>query len=243
MANEFAINNKSPAIVICPSRDSAGDGTTTPRDLVSLYDGTFYGMTGTAWVLDTGAGGTKAISLDGSNDAIAIQTVPFAAGYSVSIWFKYSSFSGLGLAFCARDNNRIYLGQNSGNAYVRVGTDSGNLGAGTALVLNQWHNLVMSIASNGLSYSAWCDGTSLGSRSTTLDTPGACGIGAYFSTYGGSPVSSFSAGRFDDLRIWHRSPLDSSDATAIWASGNGRAKITSSGTSRPSSPFLSQVIG
>ena len=226
MANEFAINSKSPAIVICPSRDTAGDGTTTPRDLVSLYDGTFSGMTGTAWVSDTGAGGTKAISLDGSNDAIGMTTVPFAAGYSLSLWFKWSSFSGLTFAFAARDSNRVYIGQNSGNVYVRVGSDSGDIGGSTALVLNQWHNLVMSIANDGLSYSAWCDGTALGSRSTTLTTPTSCGIGAFFSS-ALTPSANYAAGRFDDLRIWHRSPLDSSDATAIWASGVGRGKITS----------------
>lgn len=233
MANEFAINNKSPSIVICPSRDTSGDGTTTPRDLVSLFDGTFSGMTGTAWVSDTGAGGSKAISLDGVNDGIGMYTVPFAAGYSFSIWFKWSAFSGLTFAFAARDSNRVYIGQNSGNVYVRVGSDSGDIGGSTPLVLNQWHNLIMSIAENGLSYSAWCDGTSLGSRSTTLTTPTACGIGAFFSG-AGSPAANYAAGRFDDLRIWNRSPLNTSDAVAIWASGVGRGKIesTASGGAR-----------
>lgn len=194
------------------------------------------------WVSDTGAGGTVAVKFDGTNDGIGLPIIPFAAGWSASIWVKWAALSGLTFILAARDSNRVYIGQNGGVVYVRVGSDSGDLGSATSLVLNQWHHLVMSIANDGLSYSAWCDGVSLGSRSTTLTTPTACGIGAFF---GGtnSPSSNFANARFDDLRIWNRDPLDSSDATALWASGAGRGKITSSGSSRPSSPFLSQVIG
>lgn len=242
MADEFAINSKTPAFVACPSRDTIGYQTTLLADIVGYSDGLLINMdAATDWVADTGAGGIRALDFDGSNDAIGLPIIPFAGGWSLSIWFKWASLSGLTFAFAARDSNRVYLGQNSGNVYVRVGSDSGDLGGSTPLTLNTWHNLIMSIAADGLTYSAWCDGTALGSRSTTLSAPSACGIGAFFSSTN-SPASGFAAGRFDDLRIWHRSPLDNSDATAIWASGAGRGKIVSS-SSRPSLPFLSQVIG
>jgi hypothetical protein len=229
MANEFAINNKSPAFVACPSRDTVGYQATLLADLAGYSDGLLINMDAASdWVSDAGAGGTQAIDLDGVNDAIGLPIIPFAGGWSLSIWFKWASLSGLTFAFAARDANRVYIGQNAGNVYVRVGSDSGDIGSSTPLALNTWHNLITSIASDGLSYSAWCDGTALGSRSTTLSTPAACGIGAFFSGTN-APASGFASGRFDDLRIWNRDPLDDSDATALWASGSGRAKIVSPG--------------
>lgn len=202
-------------------------------------------MTGSAWVSDTGAGGTTAIALDGVNDGVGLPfVIPFAAGWSVSIWFKFSALSGLTFAFASSNSGamRCYLAQNSGTAYIRVGDDASWLGGSTSLVLNQWHNLIVSIANSGTSYSGWVDGTSVGTRSMNLTTNGPCGIGAFFNAIN-TPSSNFAAGRFDDLRIWNRSPLDNSDATAIWASGAGRGKITSSGTARPSHPMYQQVIG
>jgi hypothetical protein len=231
MANEFAINDKSPCVVLCPSRDTVGYQTTLLADLAGLTDGTLLNMdAGTDWVSDTGAGGTRALDLDGTNDAVGLPTIPFAAGWSLSIWAKWASFSGLTFAFCARDANRVYIGQNGGVVYVRIGSDSGDLGSSTSLTLNQWHHLVVSIASDGLSYSGWCDGTSLGSsRSTTLTTPTFCGIGAFFANVN-TPSSNYASARVDDLRIWNRNPLDDADATALWASGAGRGKVESVGS-------------
>ena len=245
MANEFAINNKSPCVVICPTRDTFFSATAKAADLAGYSDGTFSGMSGTAWVSDTGAGGTSAIAFDGVNDGIGLPfSIPFAAGWSVSIWFKFSALSGLTFAFASSNSGamRCYLAQNSGTAYIRVGDDASFLGGSTNLVTNQWHNLVVAIADSGTSYSGWVDGTSVGSRSMSLTTNGACGIGAFFGAVN-SPSSNFASGRFDDLRIWNRSPLDSSDAASIWASGAGRGKLTSSGAGRPSHPTRQQVTG
>jgi hypothetical protein len=227
--DSLGINGKIPVAAWVPSLDTDGDGTTTLTDLRGSQDGTLTNMdAATDWVADTGAGGTTALDLDGTNDGIALPTLQISSGWSVSIWFKFDSLSGLTFSFAMKDPQRVYLGQSSGRAYIRVGSDSGDIGAAATLTIGQWHHLVVAIATDGLSYSGWCDGTNFGTRSTTMGTPGAMGIGAFFGSVG-SPDSAYADGRFDDLRIFRKSPLVDADVTALWASGSGRGRQVSVG--------------
>jgi hypothetical protein len=61
-----AVNGKMPIVAWIPSRDDAGNGTTTLNDLGNnSVDGSFVGLPTSAWVANTDAGGVRALDFTG----------------------------------------------------------------------------------------------------------------------------------------------------------------------------------
>lgn len=87
-----SVNGKTPSSVWCPSRDTAGNGTTTLNDLVGSNNGTLTSMDpATDWVSDIDAGGVRSLDFDGVNDRVECGTTAgnFGSGdWSISIWVK-----------------------------------------------------------------------------------------------------------------------------------------------------------
>ena len=76
----------------CPSRDTAGNGTTTLTDLSGNgNNGTLTNMdAATDWVADTDNGGVRALDFDGQNDYVALPEQTFAGDFAISLWVKPS---------------------------------------------------------------------------------------------------------------------------------------------------------
>lgn len=225
-----AVNGKSPASVWCPSRDTAGNGTTTLNDLVGSYSGAFSGMTGSAWVADTDAGGVRAISFDGVDDHVLVSSFPAASlssGFSISFWAK-ANFAWGGTAatrypfgYGSNENigvtNQHVAGSYSGAFFMR--------GNGTYPVIlmssppgaNVWVHIV--IVWTGTTMRLYKNGTLQGSvsNSTFASTPGTN------LTFGrGSASSTVFPGRMDDIRLFSAITLDASDVSFLYGSGLGR---------------------
>ena len=83
----YAVNGKEPIYAWIPSRDTAGNGTTTLTDLVGSNNGTLTNMVAASdWVSDTGAGGVRALDFDGTNDEVLLSSAFSTMPFSVSIW-------------------------------------------------------------------------------------------------------------------------------------------------------------
>jgi hypothetical protein len=222
----YAVNGKEPVAAWIPSLDAVGNGTTTLTDLVGSNNGTLTNMdAATDWVADTNAGGVRALDFDGVDDIVTLTNIAITSGWSVSCWFNFSGLSGLRLAFSKRDPQRVFLGQNDDKAYIRIGTDGGSLGSGISLSVNTWYHMAVVIAANGLSYEGFVNGSSVGTRPTSMSTSTTTSIGAY----NGFPVgfSAFHFGRSDDYRLWNQ-PLVLADVQYLYGGGFGRG-ITAGG--------------
>jgi len=79
----------------CPSRDTAGNGTTTLTDLSGNgNDGTLTNMdAATDWVADTANGGVRALDFDGSSQRVVMSDagLPLTGDLTLSFWFLYRS--------------------------------------------------------------------------------------------------------------------------------------------------------
>ena len=89
-----AVNGKTPVSAWVPSRDTAGNSTTTLTDLSSgENNGTLTNMAVPAnnWVADTDAGGVRALEFDGSNDYVALGSgaaLSITGEMAISCWYK-----------------------------------------------------------------------------------------------------------------------------------------------------------
>jgi hypothetical protein len=230
---DFSVNGKSPVGAWCPSRDDAGNGTTTLTDLANDYDGTLinFALTGSTsnWVAETGAGGVRAIASDGSNDYVSIPTVPITAGVvSVSGWYYRSGFPSNFNApiLCKGSLNgdatstfALYWNQTLGFSWFIVDTGGtfrvirSNTFSGTG----SWVHVVGVASSAGLllylngSLASSGTGGTLKSTSHVLHAWGTFGLG----------VNAFHNGLLDDIRLFPVL-LDATDVADLYASGAGR---------------------
>ncbi len=197
---------------MCPSKDTAGDGTTTLTDFVGVSNGTLTNMdAATDWLSDTGSGGTKALDFDGTNDHVLTANTPSAAAKCASLmyWFKRSAINTTapGLAWAAANNdNTTRFSVNvfsDGNVYIVVGSTAFGYFATND---TNWHSLIVNFNGNGATNAdrlkAYLDGvektlTFSGSIPTTLPTASGSKVivGAVM-----APTLTYGSGRVDDVR-------------------------------------------
>lgn len=199
-----AVNGKSPIAVWCPSRGQ------TANDLVGTNNGTL--TNGASIVSDTGAGGTHAFSMDGSNDFVPLSSlISIAGNFAISGWFKHSTISGGDVLFgetspnyvLVVDSTTIYLNLSSFSSITHGGLSTG-----------VWVHYL--ITRSGSTVTWYVNGTSRGTK-TNSSTFRFSAIGGYV---GGSATFH---GFCDDVRVANVS-FDSTDAAYLYNSGSGRGR-------------------
>ena len=240
-----AVNGKMPTEVYCPSRDTAGNGTTTLTGLVAGNNGTLTNMDpSTDWVADTDAGGVRALDFDGSNDYVTVPhnsvLNPGSSAFSLSCWIKPPSVNQFGTILQKR-NADGGIGQAYSLSVATSGYDAtvgkkisftllwnGTLVARSAhttadVVDGNWHHVVAMWT--GSAIKIYIDNVDrdltyevvTGTVSVALSPSGALRLGTNVVSGG-----AYYTGRQDDLRLFFSHALDASDVSALYASGAGR---------------------
>lgn len=212
-----------PTAAWVPSRDSAGRFTSTLVDLSGNgNNATLTNMDpATDWVSDSGAGGKRAIELDGVNDHATFTAIPIANGIggnqyasTLSLWFKTSSSAAQRL-FGSTSSNLIGVTIESATS-IAVGS-----AAFTVPSLNDsaWHHIAATFPANGV-VGLHFDGVDLGTGAvatttavTSINALGRRAAGQYFS------------GRLDDIRIFSQAE-DAAFVALLYGGGSGRGKTT-----------------
>jgi hypothetical protein len=222
-----SVNGKSPIAAWVPSRDTAGNGTTTLTDLVDSNNGTLTNMVPASdWVSDTNLGGVRAIKFDGSNDSVVASAPAITAQMSQSYWFKRDSINSLagfaGFGVSASDANRFVIQPyNDGRVYV---TMSGANWGSFATNDTNWHHVVAvfdgSLTGNSSRLKVWFDGSAVtlsftGTIPASIGSPSALWIGRTFAA-----VNVYGSGRVDDYRIFGQA-LTGTDAASLYSAQRG----------------------
>jgi len=181
----------------------AADRNSYPGSGTSWRDLSGNNNTGTLTngpTFNSGNGGS--IVFDGVDDAVNLPNINTSDGKTYLIWVKNTSVSsGLRLAYSHRDPDRVYLGVNNTDVYLRVGSDSSYI-SGVTLTVNLWFLLGIRINSS-TEYEGFVNGTSLGTRATTLSSSTGTGLGAYYDNTN-IPLSSFWQGNIAQVSIYNR---------------------------------------
>ena len=224
-----AVNGKSPINAWVPSRDTAGNGTTTLTDLSGSNNGTLTNMELADWVADTNAGGVRALEFDGVNEDVQMGTISAINGatvVSMSAWIYRASTGttvGLGGAAGVTTNRFSLIWFSDGNVYISASATA-NTYAFCALTGTGWKHIVVNYngAASGDSNRLK---VSIGGVSKTMSfsgtVPSALGTVTPEFSLGRDASNRYSGGRIDDVRLFTQA-LDSSDIAALYASGNGR---------------------
>lgn len=196
---------------ICPSLDTAGNGTTTANDLSGNgLNATLVNMdAATDWVADTGAGGVRALDLDGSNDRLAISGAGSNGSLSFSAWVYLRATSQV-IVFNFKTTNTVAnLLVLTGALGIR-GSSTATVSSTTGITTNQWLHVAGTIT--GTTGTVFVNGTqtATGAVSTVGASTSGFDIGAY-SDFG---AGFFLNGRIDDLRLFHR-VLSGAEITAL----------------------------
>jgi hypothetical protein len=231
-----AVNGKMPVAAWVPSRDTAGNGTTTLTDLVGSKNGTLTNMdAATDWVADTDAGGVRALDFDGTDDFATLGSgivLPSSGGLAISWWEKVGTGSGT-----YRSRFRFYTGtqaffvfrsadgQYGRLAFARDGVSNSLRCSGVvpmASAAGIWVHFVISgtAGANNTTPANWSvfeNGVSKTVDSGNLFSSQTANV----NQIGWDGVLSGADCRMDDMRVWHQS-LDSADAMDLYASGSGR---------------------
>lgn len=232
----YDVNGKTPVSAWIPSRDTAGNGTTTLTDLAGSSNGTLtnFALTGSTsnWVSDTGAGGVRALDFDGTNDYVTMGTSAGAVSgslLSLSAWVYFTRTLSTTQGVIVKNNNG---GRNnygiwafSGAVRFWVDTAAGIKSAIATPNLNEWVHLVGTY--DGSNVRIYLNGTLIQTVAQTgnlVVTSEPFWIGAI--PLSGVPISPF-LGRIDDVRLWDQQ-VDGTDVSTLWASGAGRGKQASS---------------
>jgi hypothetical protein len=239
----YAVNGKEPIAAWIPSRDTAGNGTTTLTDLVGSNDGTLTNMdAATDWVADTDAGGIRALDFDGSNDHIlypagAYETTFNSNIFTISIWCYVRSFTNSPVIFVYQlisnnDSALIEWGSSGSTLYVKTANNAVGLsGARTytvspAVQANSWCHIVFSKTNAGDNGNVWVNGTLQSSYSGSFGTATVTSSHRKkLAIYGTASVPL--NGRLDDYRLFDQA-LDATDIAYLYDSGNGRGIIVES---------------
>lgn len=224
----YAVNGKEPVAAWIPSRDTAGNGTTTLTDLVGSNNGTLANMDeATDWVADTGAGGVRALDFDGVNDFVNLGLLnPESSGVAISVWIFSRNLPGIARwvtlsneSFVLRSEGsrcRLYY-FNSVGTLVSLFTNFGVVNT------NQWTHWVgthnqsrLKIYKNGVEVA---DMSATSSRRTTMS----------FAAHMSHPIQANEMfnGRLDDARIFNEA-LTANDVGYLYADGNGRGILATS---------------
>jgi len=224
-AETFAVNGKTPIGVWCPSRDSAGNGTTTLTDRAGSNNGILTNMdAATDWVSDTGAGGIRALDFDGVNDQVIISaagSINAAAGF-LSFWLKPSAWS-------AGAFDGVFSMRNGGNSFelFKFGADLFfRYGFGDAQIsfarptAGAWAHIIVEWNSAS-GRSVYVD-NSLAVTSSGTWTPMTVGGNFVLAQLDGA--GNPFAGRLDDIRSFNV-VSDSTDRSYLYNSGSGRGRV------------------
>ncbi len=234
----FSVNGKVPAAVWCPSRDDAGNGTTTLHEEIGGADGTLtnFALTGSTsnWVADTDNGGVRCIAPDGSNDYIQSHFMPDGTQQmSLSVWCKYSAASQFVGLFYWREGVypfRLFavgiLADSAGNPGAKIFCQDNNSDTGSRFAIstanyndNAWHHVVAVRATATLKL--YIDGTLISTITAAMpNITHSSNVFMCSRANTNTPVGHF-AGRTDDWRFWH-TPLNQSDVDYLYNSGLGR---------------------
>jgi hypothetical protein len=226
-AETFDVNGKSPVSVWCPSRDTAGNGTTTLTDLVGSRSGTLTNMDpATDWVSDTSNGGVRALDLDGVNDFVSCSTTGMPTSqFSMSMWARLnanSNFahffvcsSGTGAPWQLRLNAFTQLPQ----FFVVTSGGGGNATVATTHTVGVWRHYVL--AYDGSTIKLFIDGVEASSVAAT----GTISYSGASNLFFGRRVDGFPLnGRLDDMRLFDTG-LVLADVSYLWNAGNGRGRV------------------
>jgi hypothetical protein len=224
-----SVNGKSPIAAWVPSRDDAGNGTTTLNDLVGTANGTLTNMDpATDWVADTDAGGVRALDFDASNDVVLITDTRqwHQADFSFACWALWSGpgVGSYGTVF-SRDNgglNWCFLSRDAfsfgGRLSINFFNGSSNPGvrSTTVLSLNTWYHVGFSVSGN--TCSIYVNGVAEASASiATWTRPAINNLQLGRWNVGGGRTM---AGRIDDARLFDQA-LDATDIAALYAAQRG----------------------
>jgi hypothetical protein len=217
----YAVNGKTPINAWIPSRDTAGNGTTTLTDLVGSSNGTLTNMdAATDWVADTGAGGIRALDFDGTNQYVLAPSINYPS-ISISLWVRF--FGDSSHVYIAKRSNTSYsweIGRSSitDRVLVRI-NDNANVASGGVLSVDTWHHIVGTY--DGANIKAYIDGNLVATTaySTAITTSSVQTTLAARALFPGA--EEFFPLRLDDIRIFDQA-LNAADALALFAGGRGK---------------------
>jgi len=235
-----AVNGKMPIAAWIPSRDTAGNGTTTLTALVGASNGTLKNMdAATDWVADANAGGVRALDFDGVNDFVDLgvtSCLSSTGNWTVAGWIlhndtpadtdplfsQYTATAGNGRLFFGVDSaNKLRLFLGSQGAYASVSVTSSS-----TLATSTWFHIAATRSANV--FTIWLNGASVGTHSAAgarqIQQTG-CLLGRYTSNstvYNAINEAGDSLnGRIDDVRVFDQT-LDATDMAYLYSSGSGR---------------------
>ena len=223
------VNGKMPIGVWCPSRDTAGNGTTTLTDLVGGNNGTLtnFALSGSTsnWVVDTDSGGVRALDFDGTNDYVdcGIGTGNLLGTrntFAISLWIlNKSALVNDGMYYFGSFASSQGVAQLSGVGTVRYVRFNGTVYDKLGIVYDEgtWNNVVISY--DGANVSVYKNGVAVPAASGAFTQNIAFGgnkliLGGYF-----SPLYTANI-RLDDVRILNQA-LDSTDASDLYTALRG----------------------
>jgi hypothetical protein len=219
----YAVNGKEPIAAWIPSRDTAGNGTTTLNDLVGSNNGTLTNMDpATDWPVSDGK---AALDFDGANDyvncgtggAVGTTTLPF----SVSIW-AYARSLGNEVGVISRDQSHPFafsIRLNSSGVFELI-TDAANLSFGVVFPTLSWVHICV-VCSPGLRQ-IYQNGVLVAS-STAAYTVTANADSLFIGTDYISGVGRNWNGLVDDVRVSNQA-LSAADVAYLYKGGLGRGR-------------------
>jgi hypothetical protein len=228
----YAVNGKEPIAAWIPSRDDAGNGTTTLNDLVGTNHGTLTNMDpATDWVVDTGAGGIRALDFDGVNDHVNCGNIAInnVSQIAYSVWVKprvFASFAGiLGKYASTTSDTELLAASSSLIQTVRNGADSQFRSTGSVLTLNAWIHLVIvfdgtqAIQANRMQI--YANGNLVPqTNSNSLPATTANNVANFFIGRYPGPAGTTIDARIDDVRIFDQA-LTATDIADLYAAQRG----------------------
>lgn len=212
----YDVNGKVPVSAWVPSRDDAGNGTTTLTDLVGTSNGTLtnFALTGSTsnWVADTNAGGIRAIDCDITNDFVAVSVASYT-NFMVSMWINPTSFAGVPVWFGV---GTFWIGLWQSKAAVSIG---GTTVSHHVTLTTGWRHIVATRNANLIQI--YADGVvGASTASVALATPSGT---AHIANFAGQGFTFKGTGRFDDVRLFGVGG-DASDVSYLYQSGTGRGR-------------------
>ena len=225
-----SVNGKMPIAAWIPSRDDAGNGTTTLNDLVASFDMTLTNMDAASdWPADTDAGGVRAIDTDGSNDYCLNSSAfsCFTTGvWSVSCWI-FRRGGDYFLNFGASAGFSQYIGcfvNGTTLQFNLVGASQGVLVVQAGTISNTtWTHLAFRMNASG--FAVWVNGSLRalavvsGTNNQKTWSTNQLNRNAIGASVGSSAIAWFN-GRHDDYRLFDVA-IDATDVAALYAAQRG----------------------
>ena len=197
---------------LCPSQDTAGDGTTTLTDFTGVSNGVLTSMdAATDWVTDDGK---RCLDFDGVNDYVVTTATPIGIAQRVSMSFYARRVANTGFGVClgvapasnSPSHQLIFYHYTDGNVYVHVGGLNYGFFA-WALTDQAWRSVVINFdgtaTGNANRLKVWMDGAA--KTITFSGTIPAAIISADSRVFLGaspySPSPNYGAFRLDDFRL------------------------------------------